>query len=67
MALYSSPDYQTSFKSTGLLVQKKFNIDFQDGGHGAILDFQSEHFLVIFYLKVTSILSLKFCINWLFN
>ena len=34
MALYRSPDYQTSFKSIGLSVQeKKFNIDFQDGGH----------------------------------
>ena len=28
MALYRPPDYQTSFKSTGLSVQKKkFNID----------------------------------------
>ena len=34
MALYRSPDYQTSFKSVGLSVQeKKFNTDFQDGGH----------------------------------
>ena len=34
MVLYRSPDYQTSFKSTGLSVQeKKFNIDFQDGDH----------------------------------
>ena len=34
MALYRSPDYQTSFKSIGLSVQeKKFNIDFQDGGY----------------------------------
>ena len=34
MALYRSPDYHASFKSNGLLVQeKKFNIDFQDGGH----------------------------------
>ena len=33
MALYRSPDYQTSFNSIGLLVQeKKFNIDFQDDG-----------------------------------
>ena len=33
-ALYGSPDYQTSFQSKGLSVQeKKFNIDFQDGGH----------------------------------
>ena len=34
MVLYRSPDYQTSSKSVGLSVQeKKFNIDFQDGGH----------------------------------
>ena len=34
MALYCSPDYQTSFESVGLSVQeKKFNIDFQDGSH----------------------------------
>ena len=31
MALHHSPDYQTSFESTGLSVQEKFNIDFQDG------------------------------------
>ena len=40
MALYHSPDYQTSFRSTGLSVQmKKFNIDFQDSGHGSHLGF----------------------------
>ena len=34
MALYSSPDDQTSFESVGLSVQeKKFNIDFQDDVH----------------------------------
>ena len=34
MALYRSPDYQTSFESIGFSVQeKKLNIDFQDGGH----------------------------------
>ena len=34
MALYRSSDYQISFESVGLTVQeKKFNIDFQDGGH----------------------------------
>ena len=34
MALYRSPDYQTSFESVDLSVQEKnFNIDFQDGGH----------------------------------
>ena len=34
MALYRSPDYQTSFVSVDLSVQEKnFNVDFQDGGH----------------------------------
>ena len=34
MALYRSPDYKTSFESADLPVQeKKFKIDFQDGGH----------------------------------
>ena len=28
MAVYLSPDYQTSSESTGLSVQEKFNIDF---------------------------------------
>ena len=45
MALYLSPDYQTSFKSIGFSVkEKKFDIDFQDDGLGAISDFQSERF-----------------------
>ena len=34
MALYRSPDYQTSFESIDLSVQdKNFNTDFQDGGY----------------------------------
>ena len=34
IALYRSPDYQTSFESIGLSVQKKkVNIEFQDGSH----------------------------------
>ena len=34
MALYRSPDYQTSFESIDPSVQeKKFKIDLQDGGH----------------------------------
>ena len=34
MALYRSPDYQTSFQTIGLSVkEKKFNIDFQDRGY----------------------------------
>ena len=54
MALYCSPDYQTSLKSIGLSVQeKKFNIDFQDGGH---LGFPIRMLLATFDLQVTSIL-----------
>ena len=48
MALYQSPDYQTSSESIGLSVQeKKFNIDFQDGGH---LAFRIRIILAIFDL-----------------
>ena len=33
MALYHSPEYQTTFESIGFSVpEKKFNIDVQDGG-----------------------------------
>ena len=50
MALYRSPDYQPSFESVGCSDQeKKFNMDFEDGGHlvatvAAILDFRLERF-----------------------
>ena len=48
MALYRSPDYQTSFESISLSVQeKKFNIDFQDGGH---LGFPIRTFLFLFLM-----------------
>ena len=51
MALYCSPDYQTSFESISLSVQeKKFNIDFQDGGH---LGFPIRMILATFDLQVT--------------
>ena len=64
MALYRSPDYQTSFESTGLSVQKKFNIDFQDGSH---LGFPVRMILAIFDLQVTLILQMKFRVNWPFG
>ena len=65
MALYRSPDYQTSFKSTGLSVQeKKFNIEFQDGSH---LEFPIRMILATFDLQVTSILPMKFWVNWTFG
>ena len=64
MALYRSPDYQTSFESTGLLVQeKKFNIDFQDGGQLKPI----RMILATFNLEVTSILPMKFQVNWPFG
>ena len=62
MTVYSSPDYLTSFKSTGLWVQKKkFNIDFRDGGH---LGFSIRMILATFDLQVSSILPMKFRVNW---
>ena len=56
MALYRSPNYQTIFKSIGLSVQKKFNIDFQDGGH---FRFPFRRILATFDLQVTLILPMK--------
>ena len=50
MARYRSPDYQTSSKSTGLSVQKKFNTDFQDDGH---LGFPIRVILATSHLQVT--------------
>ena len=65
MALYRSPDYQTSFESIDLSVQEKnFNIDFQDGGH---LGFPIRKILATFDLEVTSILPMKFRVNWPFD
>ena len=47
MALYCSPDYQKSFKLIGISVQeKKFYIDFQDGGH---LGFKIKRFSFFFF------------------
>ena len=60
MALHHSPDYQTSFESVRLTVQKKFNIEFQDGGH---LVFPIKTILPTFDLKVTLILPVKFRVN----
>ena len=65
MALYHSPDYQTSFKSVGLSVQeKKFNIDFQDCGH---LGFPIRMILATSDIQVTLILPMKFRVNWPFS
>ena len=60
MALYRSPDYQSCFDSIGFTVQeKKFSIDFQDGDHLG--------FPINFILQVTSILQMKFRVNWPFG
>ena len=65
MALYRSPNYQTSFESIGLSVQeKKFNIEFHDGGH---LGLRIRMILAIFDLQVTSIQPMKFRVNWPFG
>ena len=58
MALYRSPHYQTSLKSFGRSVQeKKFSIDFQNGGHFGL---PVRRILATFDLQVTSILPMKF-------
>ena len=68
MALYRSPNYQTSLVSVGIFVQeKKFNIDFQDGAHGGHLGFSIRTILASFDLQVTSILPMKFQVNWPFG
>ena len=59
MVLYHSPDYQTSFKSIDLSVQKKFNTDFQDGGHGGILGFPIKTTIASFDLQVSLIRPMK--------
>ena len=57
MALYHSPDYQTSFKSIGLSVQEKeFNIDFPDGSH---LGFPIRMNLATLDQQGTAILTMK--------
>ena len=62
MALYRSPDYKTGFKLIDLSVQEKnFNIGFQDGDH---LGFQIR---ITFVLQVTSVLPMKFHVNWPFG
>ena len=63
MVLYRSSDYQTSFESVGLLVQK-FNIDFQDVGH---LGFPIGTIFATFDLQVTLILPMKSEVVWPFG
>ena len=63
MGFYRSPDYQASFKSLGLLIQGKFNIEFQDEDYGGHLGFSIGRFLVILNLHVTSLLPMKFRVS----
>ena len=54
MALYRSPEYQTSFVSIGLLVQEEqFKIHFQDDSCEGHLGFLIGMILTIFDLQVT--------------
>ena len=54
IALYRSPEYQTSAKSIGLSVQgRKFEIDFQCGGCGGHLAFPIGTNLAVFDLLIT--------------
>ena len=65
MALYNSSDYQTSFESTGLSVQKnQFKIYFQDDSCDGHIGFLIATILTIFDLQVTPILPTKFPVNW---
>ena len=64
MVLYRSPDYQTRFESTGFSVQEKNNIDLQDGG---LFIFPIKMIIGTFDLQVTSILPMKFRVNWPFG
>ena len=52
----------------GLSVQeKKFNIDFQEGGHGGNLGFPITTILAVFDLLVATIHPTKFQFNWHFS
>ena len=53
-----------NFQSIGLSVQKKFKIDFQDGGHLGLLIRTN---LAVFDLQVTQILPTKFPVKLAFR
>ena len=58
MALYLSPDYQTSPSQLAFRFKRRsFNIDFQYGGH---FGFPIRTILATFDLQVTSIHPMKF-------
>ena len=63
MALFCSHDYHMSFESVGLSVpEKKFKINFQNGGDGGHLGFTIRTVLAICDLHVTLILQMKLLI-----
>ena len=57
MALYRSPDNQTSLSQLAFRLKEKFNIDFKDGGH---LGFPVRTILATIDLQVASILPMNF-------
>ena len=61
MALYRSPEYQTSFESVGLSVsEEKFEIDFQDRGSGSHLGILIGIITAIFTLQIIPIPPTRF-------
>ena len=60
MALYRSPEYQTSFESVGLLFAEMFEIDFQGDGCGSRLGILIGMILTAFILQITLILPTRF-------
>ena len=69
MLIYKSPRFfSPGLDSVDLSVQnKKFKIDFQDGGHGGHLGLLIRMILAIFDIQVTLILLTKFQVNWPFR
>ena len=63
--IYKSPRYfLPSFKSIGILIQeKKFKIDFQDGGYSGHLRYSIGTILAFLYQQLTLILPTKFQVN----
>ena len=67
MALYRSPEYQTSFESVDLSVREnKVKIDSQNGGSGVNFGFLIETILATFNLQVVLILPTNFRVDWPF-
>ena len=58
--------WRSNFKSTGLLVQEKWRIDFQYGRYGGHLEFLIGMIIAIFDLQVTLMLPIKVQVKWHF-